>query len=170
MYWTIHSIEWSLKKKINNKLPKIEVQKSTNFQSQQMFENFLVSRWITGSAAAIVSMYWMTHSIEWSLKTKINNKLPKIEVQISTNFQSQQMFENIISVQRDHRVSSRAVVEWSIVVPILNDHRRRKSKMKFQKLKSRKYSKAKNFRSVRNRKISRSETRLQKSDTLVVLM
>ena len=94
-----HSIEWSLKKKIQNEISKVEVWKSNNFQSQKMFEYFLsvqrdqrVSS--SSSSSSVVSMYWMIHSsthIEWSLKKKIQNEISKVEVWKSKNFQSQKM-------------------------------------------------------------------------------
>ena len=54
---------------------------------------------VTESAAAVVSMYWMNHSIEWSLKKKIKNEISKVEVRKSEYFQSQKMFENFLSVR-----------------------------------------------------------------------
>ena len=65
MYWMIHSIEWSLKKKIINEISNI-------------FHKFSKCPEITESAAAaVVWMYWTTHSIEWSLKKKIKTEISK---------------------------------------------------------------------------------------------
>ena len=80
----------------------------------------------------------MTHCIEWSMKIKIKNEIWnfqswKVEVgKWKKKISSQKMFEKIISVKMDHRVSissSNECIEWPIA---LNDHWRWKWKMKFE--------------------------------------
>ena len=56
-------------------------------------------KWSTESAAAAVVEWSISNThIEWSSKKKIKNKISKVEVPKSENFQSQKMFENFLSV------------------------------------------------------------------------
>ena len=64
-------------------------QKIKKFSMSNNFPKFSKCPEITeSSAAVIVSMYWMTHSIEWSLKKKIGNKISKVEVRKNENAKS----------------------------------------------------------------------------------
>ena len=78
---------------------------------------------------------YVSDLIEWSLKMKIKNEICKVKRLKSENQKkilSQKMFEKILSVKMDHRVSnssSNECIEWPIA---LNDHWRWKWKMKFE--------------------------------------
>ena len=71
----------------------------------------------------------------WRWKSKMKFEISKVEKLKSGNQKkiiSQKMFEKIISVKMDHRVSissSNECIEWPIA---LNDHWRWKWKMKFE--------------------------------------
>ena len=87
MYWMIHCIKWSLKKKIKN-----DISKEEKFKSETQIK--IISQKILEKSPSVQTDHrvsnnssnaCMTHWIEWSLKMKIKNQISKVEKLKSEN-------------------------------------------------------------------------------------
>ena len=80
-----------------------------------MFEKIKCPNGSPSQHLVLVSMYWMTHCIEWSLKMKIKNEIFKVEKLKSENQKQDRMAkwgsERYKIVFRDY-VSD--LIEWSL--------------------------------------------------------
>ena len=138
MYWMIHCIKRSLKKKIKNDISKEEKFKSETqikIISQKIFEKSLSVQTDhrVGKISSNACIEWPTAlNDHWIWKSKIKFEISQVE-KFKSEYQKKSKSKNVrknsLSVQTDHRVSissSNACIEWPIA---LNDHWRWKSKI-----------------------------------------